>query len=577
MIMPRIEELVQRIPIDNPIIMVSNRRVHPSRPGLEPTTAQLDVIENALDHPERVKGTVSFYSGKDIAYKVQKGKVIHELPKEVQSSMNLPVESSVASESQNQKINTASSQENNVEGKNFLKKGKILSEKLSEGEWVIGKSGLEVQMQPQWLTDLVKQKSSEFKDFSVSASKVPIPESLPELAEPIVSLPASPSGFKIFSFSASESTERENAAAKDMYRKLLTLHPSYSQGMNVERLDFILPKLQQQADKMVAEVALKNRIDRTTFDRILGQGSPYIQAAINSMKPNTQQFIAGHLKPGMSAAVTYQVELSFFYDKSQQALERSIREETERSKVIPVSATVIRDNEIDITGRFESSVGHLAPMQSASIAAHSQSELIIEEVKNRIDMLQTAYKNLNILSASVKEKGCKQWAAEQAPVVQEAVAQIAMDKGEQVKQWAIAKYPGIKAVVQRGAQYVADRARQDISKVATAIDEKIKEIPQEAIAKIEVAAGEAIDLMNAGKSPYSTKQFIFSRDDEGRANVRLNNWDKTPILTNGQINYRCDWNKLDSLQKLPNKVDLIKADVAQQKTAKHYQTQILEV
>jgi hypothetical protein len=577
MIMPRIEELVQRIPIDNPIIMVSNRRVHPSRPGLEPTTAQLDVIENALDHPERVKGTVSFYSGKDIAYKVQKGKVIHELPKEVQSSMNLPVESSVASESQNQKINTASSQENNVEGKNFLKKGKILSEKLSEGEWVIGKSGLEVQMQPQWLTDLVKQKSSEFKDFSVSASKVPIPESLPELAEPIVSLPASPSGFKIFSFSASESTERENAAAKDMYRKLLTLHPSYSQGMNVERLDFILPKLQQQADKMVAEVALKNRIDRTTFDRILGQGSPYIQAAINSMKPNTQQFIAGHLKPGMSAAVTYQVELSFFYDKSQQALERSIREETERSKVIPVSATVIRDNEIDITGRFESSVGHLAPMQSASIAAHSQSELIIEEVKNRIDMLQTAYKNLNILSASVKEKGCKQWAVEQAPVVQEAVAQIAMDKGEQVKQWAIAKYPGIKAVVQRGAQYVADRARQDISKVATAIDEKIKEIPQEAIAKIEVAAAEAIDLMNAGKSPYSTKQFIFSIDEQGHANVRLNNWEKTPILMNGQVNYRCDWKNLDSLQKLPSRVDLIKADVSQQKTAKHYQTQMLEV
>jgi hypothetical protein len=577
MIMPRIEELVQRIPIDNPIIMVSNRRVHPSRPGLEPTTAQLDVIENALDHPERVKGTVSFYSGKDIAYKVQKGKVIHELPKEVQSSMNLPVESSVASESQNQKINTASSQENNVEGKNFLKKGKILSEKLSEGEWVIGKSGLEVQMQPQWLTDLVKQKSSEFKDFSVSASKVPIPESLPELAEPIVSLPASPSGFKIFSFSASESTERENAAAKDMYRKLLTLHPSYSQGMNVERLDFILPKLQQQADKMVAEVALKNRIDRTTFDRILGQGSPYIQAAINSMKPNTQQFIAGHLKPGMSAAVTYQVELSFFYDKSQQALERSIREETERSKVIPVSATVIRDNEIDITGRFESSVGHLAPMQSASIASHSQSELIIEEVKNRIDMLQTAYKNLNILSASVKEKGCKQWAVEQAPVVQEAVAQIAMDKGEQVKQWAIAKYPGIKAVVQRGAQYVADRARQDISKVATAIDEKIKEIPQEAIAKIEVAAAEAIDLMNAGKSPYSTKQFIFSIDEQGHANVRLNNWEKTPILMNGQVNYRCDWKNLDSLQKLPSRVDLIKADVSQQKTAKHYQTQMLEV
>jgi hypothetical protein len=62
--------------MDNPVITVGNRKIHPIRKGLKPTPSQMKVFRDAILDPEKVKGTVSISDGKEIQYKVKAGEVV---------------------------------------------------------------------------------------------------------------------------------------------------------------------------------------------------------------------------------------------------------------------------------------------------------------------------------------------------------------------------------------------------------------------------------------------------------------------------------------------------------------------
>jgi hypothetical protein len=558
-----IEDLLKEIAVENPTIKVGRDKVWPLREGLQPPKGAVEAITTALHKPEALKGTVSISDGKETVYKVKNGEIVTPWPSKTAEQTHLfdaipqPSESVVANE------------------------------------------------------ETVKITDQVF------------------------------SGFKEFSMSASELTEKENTAAQEMYGKLLSMNPK-TVRQTIESLASSSIPAQQAADKWMAAAAVEHKITRTQFDRILGEGSPYVKGANKAMAMTSNE---AHINEALrDTTIAYQQEMSQAYASQQRIAETSSKIQAafayqdslspeDRQKYTALSNVQglvsdalefrgetfapIKDNptleelqeNIAINGQSAKERGldllEVVPgLNQQTAKDHGIESLVadtnagnpvdamkadeptpeplankaIAAIKDKINMFQAAQKNLATFGTTVKDKGLKGWAAEQVPIVQQAAIEMVQQKGEEVKDWAIAKYPDLKKVAVSAGTALKNKVVSDIKITAKAIDLKIKELPEERIALIQNSAKDVIGLMNPGGNTYSTNKFDMRLGQDGNVSIHLRDFEGTPVLQNGRLNYEAvGLADINSLDKLPDVTNRIKCDIAQAKTAKSYQREMLEV
>jgi hypothetical protein len=557
-----IEDLLKEIAVENPTIKVGCRKVCPLRDGLQPPKGDVEAIATALHNPEALKGTVSILDGKETIYKVKNGEIATP--------------------------------------------------------WTLKTA------EQTHLFDAIPQPSES----------VVAPAKTMKIADQVSS------GFKEFSTSVTELTEKENTAAQEMYGKLLSLSPE-SDRQTIESLASSSIPIQQAADQRVAAAAVEHKITRTQFDRILGEGSPYVKGANKAMMTSNEAQINDALR---DTTIAYQQEMSQAYASQQRVAEtasqiqavfkyqRSLSPEdrqkyTALSNVqvlvsdalelrsetfapikenptlkdlqdnIAINGQVAKERGLDLLEvvpglnsqnakdhGIESLLADTNPdnpvdaMKADEITPEPLAKKAIAAIKAKINLFQTVQKNLATFGATVKDKGLKGWAAEQVPIVQQAAIELAQQKGEEVKDWAIAKYPDLKQAAVSAGTALKDKVVSDIKATAKAIDLKIKELPEERIALIQNSAKDVIGLMNPGGNTYSTNKFDMRLGQDGNVSIHLRDFEGTPVLQNGRLNYDAvGLADINSLDKLPDVTNRIKGDIAQAKTAKSYQREMLEV
>jgi hypothetical protein len=563
--MRSIDEIAKDLP-EGSKAKVGNKIVWPLREGMPPPSQkQIQELEMALNEPSKLKGTVSITKGKDTLYKVQKGQVLQPWAEKV------PEQASLFEKE------TAPSASDSVPPPEVEKQGSV---------------------------------RSGFTEFSKQANTIesiqPVWEEIPQdVKEPVQAID---SGFKSFSqdaniIAAKGDISKENIAAVKLYDELLQQHPQ-AEGMSRSQLLLAPVEAQMKADRQVLEMAYQNKMHSHTFDRILGQGSPRIE---NALTVTQSAEITGPVpKPTLSPALEYQVDLSREYYAKTQALviEGQAEPKALGEGAIDIKAEVVSArSDLD----FESSPPPTSPVQSgvASAVASAKTSFnqIATDAKEKINKLQVVHNNLSKMSNRTKAENLKNWAQKQMPVIKSAAVKIATEKGPVVRDWAFKNYPDLaqaaQATVQAGRetrQMVHDvqqdpkgMASKGLSraggilkdlgmKAATAADHAIKHIPAAEIEKIEHAVREAITVGSQGKSDrYSTGKFNFQISGENKVNVTLNNAKKTPVLTDGKMNYDVGWKDLASLQKLPETMNQIRQDINQQKTAQQYRAEMMEV
>jgi hypothetical protein len=79
-------------------------------------------------------------------------------------------------------------------------------------------------------------------------------------------------------------TEQENIAARDTYFDLLKQHPDFKY-LGVTTREELLDRptaIQQKGDRQVSEMALEQKLPREQLDRVIAQGSPYIEKELEA-------------------------------------------------------------------------------------------------------------------------------------------------------------------------------------------------------------------------------------------------------------------------------------------------------
>jgi hypothetical protein len=351
------------------------------------------------------------------------------------------------------------------------------------------------------------------------------------------------SSFNAFSTTASEITDRENKAAAEMYDKMLAPQASIETLANKPELE------QKAADQVVATKALEHQLTRTNFDRIIAQG-PYVRE-VQTMASKNKIFIEAGLR---EAGVLYQQDMGEAYAKKQAELK-------------PVQAEVAKDSPGEVVHIDNIKAGLAEPNILVDLAKkHIGVDVgdVASKFKAKFSKLQSAKKNLTTIAGQVKAKGLGQWAKDQIPSVQEAAVKLASDKGAELKEWADQEFPKWQ-----------ERAIADTKIITDAIDRGIKHLPQTRVDEISKAAKDVVGVMNPGKSSYKTEKFDIRVKGDDVA-IYLNDFEQTPAIKDGKLNYDISLASINSLNKLPEKVESIKADVAQHKTARSYQAELLE-
>lgn len=359
--------------------------------------------------------------------------------------------------------------------------------------------------------------------------------------------------------SASAQTQAENVAARATYFELLSQHSDF-QYQGITTHDELLDRptnIQQQSDQFVMAVALGKGLPREQLDRVIAQGSPYIQGQLDTGSlTQAREYLtqeSGQYHQKLQSSQDPVVEKQFDYPSDAQTLD---------------PAKEFRDTLI----RGASTV------QTTAIAAKENLEL--------------AQKNLATFAKQVKHRGFKAWAKDQMPILKQKALEIAADQGTKLREWAQEAAPVVKEAVVTTAKDLGQKAavigkQQGIKLghwandqapvVKEALVSKARVVGQKAVGfasdvgatalgkieaavtpvdipKIEQGVSELIDMLGRNGT-YEGVSFNFYRTEQG---IQVNLKDGKPILQNGQLDRSIGDKLINRLNNIPNNIREIK-------------------
>ena len=353
---------------------------------------------------------------------------------------------------------------------------------------------------------------------------------------------------------AQTQTEQENAAARDTYFDLLKQHPEFK-DLDVTTRDELLDRptaIQQKGDRQVSEMALERGLPREEVDRVMGQGSPYIQ---KELEAGSLSAVQGYLT---ERSVDYQQRL----DAQTATKEAAI---PEASAVAPDAA---RENDFP-----EEATNHAAPVQGFAATMQTQLESAQVTALQAKATLELAQKNLSTFAKAVKHRGFKAWAADQMPILKQKAKEIAIEQGTKVKDWAREQAPIVKEVAIHAATKIGEQAFEKGKDLGAKAWEKFEKATQLVdSATLDPALKDVIGLF--GKNgQFAGEEFNFQQTKTG-VDVHLK--DGTPVYTDGKLNPQVDGRFTFRLSKIPENVAKVRADISQQVTTQQYQRKLVE-
>lgn len=359
--------------------------------------------------------------------------------------------------------------------------------------------------------------------------------------------------------SASAQTQAENAAARETYFELLKQHPKVNSS-NVTTYEALLSRptvIQREADQYVSAVALEKGLPREQLDRVITQGSPYIQSQLDT--------------GSLTQAREYLTQVSGqYYQKLQSSQEPVVEKQFD----YPSDAQTL-DPAKDFRDTL---IRGVSTVQTTAIAAKENLEL--------------AQKNLATFTKQVKHRGFKAWAKDQMPILKQKALEIAADQGTKLREWAQETAPVVKEAVVTTAKDLGQRAavvgKQQSTKlghwaneqapvVKEALVSKARVAGQKAVGfasevgatalgkieaavipvdipKIEQGVSELIDMLGRNGT-YEGVSFDFYRTEQG---VQVNLKDGRPLLKDGQLDRSIGDKLINRLNNIPNNIREIK-------------------
>ncbi len=339
-----------------------------------------------------------------------------------------------------------------------------------------------------------------------------------------------------------ELPKSENDIARQTYLNLLTSHPEFkgSKDITHKELMGLTAKEQRLSDRQVMEMGALRERPREEMDRVLGQGSPYI---------NTE-LITGSLPK----ARAYLVELSGDYK------------------------LYVQDEAIDNTPHarefdYPKAAQTLDPAQSLKYAIALGTTTLQTTATSARENLELAQQNLAIFSKKVKHRGFKAWAADQMPILKEKVQTVAAEHSAKLKGWAKDQAPVVKAAAVKTAKQIGHQAAVKGKEIGAKAWEQIEKATQLVDpATLEPALRDMIAMFGEN-GRFAGAEVIYQKTKTG-VDVHLK--DGTPVYTNGKVNPNVDSRYAYRLSRIPQNVQQVKTEISQQYTVQDYQKKTIE-
>jgi hypothetical protein len=356
--------------------------------------------------------------------------------------------------------------------------------------------------------------------------------------------------------------EQENAAARDTYFDLLKQHPDFK-DLGVTTREELLDRptaIQQKSDRQVSEMALEQKLPREQLDRVIAQGSPYIEKELEAGSLSTVQ--------------SYLTERSVAYQHRLDA-PTAAQEQTPQPK------------EYDFP---TNAVNHTAPVQGFAATVQTQLESAQATAIAAKENLELAQKNLATFAQKVKHRGFKAWAKDQMPILKDKALEIAALQGTKLKDWAKEQAPVVKDAAIKTAKQVGHEVAVTAEIVGAvglaagqvitgAVVEKGKELGAKALEKLEKATPSvnpatldpALKTLVAmyGKDGSFCGGEVDYRTEGGRVNVYQK--DGTPVYVEGKLNPTADRPCIDRLNRVAGNLKQVQALILQPPPVQHHQ------
>lgn len=415
---------------------------------------------------------------------------------------------------------------------------------------------------PDAVKSTIKITEGETTKFWVSKGvvNVPLNPQIEEQAKTVMPALNTPEPVKL-----QTQTEQENIAARDTYFDLLNQHPDFKY-LGVTTREELLERptaIQQQGDRQVSEMALEQKLPREQLDRVLAQGSPYIERELEAGSLSTVQ---GYLT---ERSVAYQHRLDDVL---------TMQDPTPQAEPVPSAPPKDFDFPAD-------AVKHAAPMQGFAATVQTQLKSAQATAIAAKENLELAQKNLATFAKKVKHRGFKAWAKDQMPILKEKAQEIAALQGTKLKEWAkeqapIAKDAALKAVKQVShevavtSEIVGAVAVAAGRVVAEAAVEKGKELGAKAWEKFEKATQlvDPVTLDPALKSlmalygkdgHFSGGEVNYQQTAKG---VDVYAKDGTPVYVDGRLNPNIDGRFVDRLNRVSGNLKQVKTAILKPST-----------
>jgi hypothetical protein len=587
-----LEQIIQEYGLENTRIQRGSRRIHPQRKGLNATPEQLADLKSVLNGTS-VKGFLQITTGDVVIAANTSGAIEKAFDPGLLSSQPKSSEVSIM-----QSINEAPVMESKTEAPVIeVKSAAPTMENVSEAPTIEVKSETSLigaKLEPtiahtesktpqETYLDLLKQspafegvgvtyedlqelsleamkpldtlvlKSAEKNNLSRDEAESIIGAASPYIQASVEKIQAVAEALVTPELiSASEQTQAENAAARDTYLDLLKQHPGFKGGNVTTREELLSQPVstQQLCDRLVSEMAAIKGIDPEEHNRILAQGSAYIQSNLDDKKAFESNPALG--LNGNSA-------------KMSEGLDYLSRRATEYRNIMDKVYKIesIRKSPIKQEFNYPESAQTLDPATNLKSAIAQGSTTVKESVLGATETLALAQKNMATFAKHVKHRGLKAWAKEQMPILQNKAKELAQTQAAKIGAYVKDQAPMVKDAVISGTKQVSDAVVQYAKAQAPVVAEKAKAVGEviherftEFTQLVDPAQIEKLGSHVLGNDGgFEGNTFDFKRGPNG-VDISLKNG--TPVFADGKLNPKLDTSYAIQLNKMTERLNGIK-------------------